>query len=320
MNERSSSGRLIADASLCTTQLATFAGDHNRKSGGDSESLAESVEEVVDERPWLQPLTRVGWLAKGGVYALMGAAAYSIGRSTYSDDEASPEGALAQVIAQPGGRLLLSALVVGLALYVLWRSITAVLVTGHGVKEWLDRIGYAFSASFYALLAFTAMRAVASGSEPESNSIERISAAMLRSGVGRAVLLVVGVVAVVVGAYFAVEKGLRRSFEHDLEFDGAPPIERRLVIASGVVGWIGRGFVTSAVGCYIVQAAWQRDQGDARGFDRALREVAASNGGVLVSVAGVALIVYGVYCAASLRHRELATSRAQQRSSGATSS
>lgn len=111
---------------------------------------------------------------------------------------------------------------------------------------------------------------------------------------------------IAVGGYFVVVKGIRRSFRDDLTFTGASAAERRAVVWAGTLGWVGRGLVTAAVGWFVVQAAWQVDGDDARGFDRALREVATTGpGGIVVSIAGLALIVYGVYCILSLRHREL---------------
>jgi succinate dehydrogenase hydrophobic anchor subunit len=269
--------------------------------------IPEAVETAVEQRPWVQSLTRVGWLAKGAVYILMGLTALTIGRQQPTADDASPEGALAQVIDKPAGRLLLGVLAVGLILYSSWRLLTAVLTRGNGVHEWLERIGYTFSAAFYALLAVTAVRAVLNGNQPgQSNTVEDLSRSMLQSSVGRWVLLLVGLIALGVGVYFFVEKGLQRSFLKDLTFDDGPAAERKAVTWSGTIGWMGRGFVTSAVGWFVLQAAWQVDQNDARGFDRALREVATHQlGTVLVSIAGVALVIYGVYCILSLRHRKL---------------
>lgn len=285
------------------TALAGTATSHAR-AGGD---VVDAVEHVVEDQPWVQSVTRIGWLAKGAVYSLMGLTAFTIGRGEPTPDDASPEGALAQVVSNPAGPLLLGVLVVGLVLYASWRLLTAALVRGRGVREWLDRIGYLFSASFYAVLAFVAVRALLNGDSPDdSNSVERLSSSMLQSSVGRWVLLLAGLVAIGVGVYFFVEKGLRRSFRRDLTFEGSSAIERRAVVWSGTLGWMGRGFVTSAVGWFVLQAAWQVDREDARGFDRALRELASTDAGrFLVSLAGLALIVYGIYCILSLRHREL---------------
>ena len=129
---------------------------------------------------------------------------------------------------------------------------------------------------------------------------------MLESSVGRWVLFLAGAVAFIVGLYFIVEKGFGKSFLEELNLARASTEERSAITASGVIGWVGRGFVTAAVGFFVSKAAWEVDRDDARGFDRALREVAAHDyGRYLVLVAGVALIAYGVFCIMSFRHQEL---------------
>ena len=269
--------------------------------------IADEVEKAVEDRPWITPLFRIGWLAKGAVYILMGLTTLTIGRQEPTADDASPEGVLAQIEGRPAGPVLLAVLGIGLVLYSVWRLISVVLVKGHDVRDWLDRIGFTASAAFYGVLAYTAIRSTIVRDQPEdSNTVEDLSKTMLESAAGRWVLLLAGAVAFTVGVYFVLEQGLRRSFLKDLHFEGASIVERRVVSWTGIVGWIGRGIVTSLVGFFVLRAAWQVDHDDARGFDRSLREVASTSlGMVVVFGVGVALIVYGMFCVASLRHRKL---------------
>src|SRR5262249_42860301 len=144
-----------------------------------TDEVAEHAEHVVRAQPWLEPIMRAGWLAKGVVYSLMGLTAYTIGRHHYTPDDASPEGAVAQVVDTPGGTALLTTLAVGLILYSAWRLLSVALIRGNGLHEWGDRLGYTFSAAFYTVLAVTAIGAVMNGQEPkDSNSVENISRSM----------------------------------------------------------------------------------------------------------------------------------------------
>jgi succinate dehydrogenase hydrophobic anchor subunit len=272
-----------------------------------TDSVAETVDDVVDDQPWVKTVARAGWVAKGAVYTLMGLTAFAIGRGKPSDDQASPEGAVAQVVSNPAGRFLLAVLSVGLILYSMWRLLSAALVRGNELKDWLNRVGYLFSAAFYAVLAFAAVRAVIRDAQPgDSNTIEDLSKTMLESPIGRWVLFLAGAVAFAVGLYFIVEKGFGKSFLDEMNLAKASKQERSAITAAGVIGWVGRGFVTAAVGFFVSKAAWEVDKEDARGFDRALREVATHEfGRYTVLAAGVALIAYGVFCIMSLRHQEL---------------
>ena len=206
-----------------------------------------------------------------------------------------------------GGSVLLGFLAAGLVLYALWRTLSAGLVRGGELKCWLNRVGYLFSAAFYAVLGVTAFMAIIHSDEPEDgNTVERLSRWLLDSGVGRWALFVAGAATVGIGLYFVVDKGLRRSFRKELDLSDAKPAERRAIMWAGATGWVSRGVVTAAVGWFVLRAAWRAHEAEARGFDRAFRELATSRPGSLaVAVAGVMLIVYGIFCALIVRHLEL---------------
>lgn len=277
--------------------------------GGVAESVADGVDQAVRERPAIETATQLGWIAKGLVYFLMGATAVSIARQQPTDDDASPKGALGQVLEQPGGRILLGVLAIGLVLYCAWRILSVAVIRGHELTDWLDRIGYSFSALFYAVLAFVAGRTALRGSDPgRDNTVERLSRSLMDAGWGRVLVGLAGVVVIAVGLFFIVRKGLMRSFTDDLRGvrdDGGDAIGTTLLV-SGVAGWIGRGVVTTLVGFFVLRAAIQFDPNDARGFDGALRSVATSStGSIFVWFCAVGLVLYGAFCLLSHRRRHL---------------
>ena len=279
-----------------------------------TDDVADEVDEVLEEHPWLASLARVGWAAKGVVYVLMGLTAFAIGRQRYTTDDASPEGALGQFMEHSGGRAILAVVGVGLLLYTCWRLLSVVTERKTDAKAWLTRAGYLFSALFYAVLGFSALRSAIRGVRVEdSNTIERLSKAMLDNGVLRWVLFAAGVVVIGLGIFFIVKQGLQRDFMKQLSFTEAHPEERSLMGPVGTIGWIGRGVATAAVGYFVARAAVVYDADDARGFDRALREVAHHRlGGWLVTLVGVALMLYGVFCVASVRYVRLDSERGRR--------
>jgi Domain of Unknown Function (DUF1206) len=272
-----------------------------------TDKVSDKTDETLDEHPWVERTARFGWIAKGVVYALMGLTAFAIGRRRPTADDASPEGAIGQLRSTSFGTALICALVVGLVLYVAWRLLSAGMIRGNKPKDWLERIGYLFSAIFYAMLAFTAISAVVQGKDAEDkNTVERLSAWTLAHPIGRWVLLVVGVVVIGIGVFFIIDKGIKKSFLKDVDLAGVPEAERKAISTAGTVGWISRGAATAAVGFFVAQAAWRYDANDARGFDNAFRELATHDvGSVAVLVTGLALVVYGVFCALIVRHLDL---------------
>ena len=281
------------------------------KSDQATDKVSEKTEQAVEEHPWVERAAKFGWLAKGAVYVLMGLTAFTIGRRRPTTDDASPEGAIAQLRSTQFGTALIWALVVGLVLYVAWRLLSAGMIRGNKPKDWLQRVGFLFSAAFYAVLAFTAVGAVMHGKETatnkgDKNTVERLSAWMLAQPVGRWLLMLAGVVVIGVGVFFIVDKGIKKSFLKELDLSGTPEAERKAIRTAGTVGWISRGVATAAVGFFVAQAAWRYDSQTARGFDNAFRELATHQvGAIAVLITGAALVVYGVFCALIVRHLDL---------------
>lgn len=277
--------------------------------GARGNRAADEVGDAIQDRPWLETLGQLGWIAKGAVYLLFGATATQIARQEPSDDEASPAGALNRVLEQPGGRILLSVMAVGLALYFLWRVLSVAVIRGGDISAWADRVGFSFSAAFYALLAVTAARAVMSGSESGGDStVEHVSRSLLDTASGRVLVTIGGVATIGVGLYFLVHRGVMRSFTDSLHGvdDSDDEALDRVIIAAGVAGWIGRGVVTILVGYFVARAAITFDPDDARGFDGALRAIATtSTGTLLVWVSAIGLMLYGAFCVLSHRYRRL---------------
>lgn len=277
----------------------------------DGNAVSESVDRAVDEHPWLERVTQWGWIAKGIVYTLMGITAIQIARQNPTSDDASPDGSIRALSDVPFSRTVLAVLTVGLLLYVIWRALSVAVISGNGAKEWADRIGYAFSGIFYLALAYTAGKAALTGLDPkESTTVEDASASVMEMTAGRTIVGIAGLATIGVGLFFAIHKGLQRSFVDDLdgvhESPGANAPKRRALLISGIAGWVGRGIVTILVGFFVLRAALRFDPDDARGFDKALRQVAGTTlGSILVFVCAVGLIAYGLFCFFSHRFRSL---------------
>lgn len=275
-------------------------------------SVADTVDDAVDENPWIEKVFQFGWIAKSLVYTLMGVAAIQIARlDSNADGEASPEGSIAAIADAPVGRALLAVLTTGLALYFIWRILSVAIIHGNGVREWADRVGYTFSGLFYLVLAYTAGKAAFTGIDPEkSNTVERLSKSVLEMTGGRMLLGAAGLITIGVGTYFIIHKGIQRSFADDLARVQPDPQDnepkRAALVIAGVIGWVGRGIVTVFVGFFVVRAAVRFDADDARGFDQSLRQVAGTGlGSAVVFACGIGLIAYGAFCFASYRFRTL---------------
>ena len=182
------------------------------------ESIGRTVGDVAHRHPAVVAMARLGWVAKGIVYGLVGVLAVPIAFEGLRADrvrdgvgEASPLGAVAAVAETSLGAIALWIVAVGLALYVVWRLLSIVLPAENTVATWFIRAGYAVSAGMYSFLAWSAMSfatGAASRAETEDAKVERLTRAV-DGHVGWAVARwSIGVCLLGVGVYFVV-KGVR---------------------------------------------------------------------------------------------------------------
>jgi Domain of Unknown Function (DUF1206) len=113
---------------------------------------------AISRAPWLIPIARIGYVARGAVYAIIGAfailAALGAGARTVGS-----KGALIAILSEPAGRLLLGLVAAGLACFGIWRGLQAFVDADHrgrGMKAGVQRAVYVGAALVNFGLAFWA--------------------------------------------------------------------------------------------------------------------------------------------------------------------
>ena len=281
------------------------------------ENISPSLEHLAHRHPAVIAVARLGWVAKGIVYGLVGVLAVPIAieglrtdRAQDGDEEASTLGAVAAIAQTSLGAIALWIVAVGLMLYVLWRLVSIVLPAENTVSAWLTRGGYAVSVAMYSFLAWSAMSFAtdergARGAETEDAKVERFTRELMDRSAGQWLVGAIGICVVGVGIYFMV-KGVRGTFHGDLEPRGVGPISLGAIVLFGRVGWVGRGVVMVLVGWFVTIAAVRFRPADAQGLDGSLREVTRlAVGPAIVGFTAVALVVYGVFCVISAPRQRL---------------
>jgi hypothetical protein len=282
-----------------------------------NETGSETIERYAREHPGIVSLARLGWVAKGAVYILLGVLAIPIARESHGQDDggtgdtqASQTGAVARIADSMFGELALWAVAIGLMLYVIWRLVSIVLPADNTAKAWITRVGYVVSAIVYTGVAWTAVsyaRAGASSAEggQEDSRIERLTAEWLQKTAGQWLIGIVGAIVIGIGLAF-IYRGISAEFRKELEPGGVGPISHESIVTLGRVGWIGRGVMMGIVGWFLVRAAIDYRPDEAHGIDGALREATSTGWGRgLVWVVAVGLAVYGIYCVISAPRERL---------------
>ena len=319
MTTHTPAGSTPTSAPSSNTSSNTSASSGSAADGDDGDVGSEAAERFVHEHPWVVDIGRVGWAAKGVVYLLIGVLAFTVAAGPFSDSgssggEADSKGAIVKIAEQPFGTTLLWLMAIGLLVYSTWRFVTVILPAGTGGHALLRRVGYAISGLTYVALAFTAISLArrsgsssggSSGGESQDSQVSGATADVLAWSGGRFLVGLAGLVVIGVGGYF-LSKGLRASFENDLQHRSVGPFSWKMIRAMGRAGWVGRATMMALIGVFVTRAAIQFDSNEARGLDASLREVASSSiGMVLVYVVAIGLMLYGAFCVISTPIRKL---------------
>jgi len=272
----------------------------------------QAAQDFARAHPGLVKLGRLGWVAKGVVYALTGFLALFIAFSPESTTapttdgtagkEASQSGAIAKLADTTGGTLLLYVVAVGLVLYSVWRIVSALLPASSAASSWVTRVGYLISAAAYLVLAWVAVSIVRNPGDPqksEDSKVESFTRDLLGQSYGRILVFLVGAALVGVAAVFLV-KAITANFTSELAHRGVGPVPFGTIVAMGRVGWVGRTAMMGLIGFFLCRSAVRFDANEAQGLDGSLRQAVTSDvGTVLAVVVAIGLLVYGLFCVLS---------------------
>jgi hypothetical protein len=258
-------------------------------------------------RPWVEPLARFGYAARGVVYAFIGvlavqAAFFGRGQTT------GPQGAIQSIAEQ--SRLLLVLIAIGLFGYALWRFVQGVFDPenkGRDAKGLVKRGAMVASGVAYAGLALLAFRLISQGSSAAAGSggNESTTAKLLDLPFGRALVILAGL-GVIISALYQLHEAYTKKFQRRMKTNEMSPEEQRLAIHTGQLGLAARGVAFVITGWFLIQAALRYDPGQARGLGGALETLAQQPAGPwLLGIVALGLVAYGAYSFLQARYRRI---------------
>jgi hypothetical protein len=263
---------------------------------------------------WFVRFAKVGLVAKGIVYCLVGLlafmAAFEIGDS--STQNPSRNGVFSLVLEQPFGQVLLALIAVGLACYTGWRLIEALNDTSHkgsDAKGLATRIGYLFSGLVYGGLAYSAGRLVlGSGSSGGGGDMRQTFAReMLQQPFGQWLVGAVALGTVGMGIY-QMYRGLSNKYKKKVRNAGLSGDAERTMVKAGKVGYVARGVVWMIIGYLLLQAALKANANEAGGSSRAFQWLEDSTyGSFLLGAVALGLICYGVFMFMRAKYQSIST-------------
>lgn len=260
--------------------------------------------------PWVTALARAGYAAKGVVYIIIGwlamQAAFGAGGKV-----TDTKGAILTIYDQPFGKVLLAIVVVGLFGFALWSFMQAWLDTedkGNKPSGIVARLGYVAVGVSYLVLSVTAFQLVlgaGNGGKSSDATAQGWTARLLTFPLGRALVVVIGVVFLGAACY-VFYKAYSARFRRRLKLTGLGEAARTAIVTFGRCGYAAIGVVLVIVGIFMVIAGLRHDPHAAKGLAGALRELAQQPYGPLaLGVVAVGLFIYGIYSLAEARYRRV---------------
>lgn len=164
----------------------------------------------------LEKLTRIGFIAKGVVYSLIGVLALRAAAGN-GGDTIDSRGAISRIATQPFGDVLVAVIGVGLLAYAAWRLVCAfdgTEETGSGASAIVKRAGYFFSGLFHASAGVFAFRLLTGNGSSGDNT--QSWTARLMNAPGGEVLLALAAIAVVGYGLYQVREGWKEGFRKHL--------------------------------------------------------------------------------------------------------
>jgi hypothetical protein len=257
-------------------------------------------------RSWLEWMARVGYAARGLVFAIVGifAGLAAIGVRSRAGDS---KDALHSLLSEPFGQVLLAMMAVGLACFATWRLAQAVLDADHqgtNSKALIKRAIYVGAAVFYLGFAWVAVTMVF-GWDRSGNSDQiarEWTAWVLAKPFGQWMIGAVGIVFVTTAIGVAIT-GFRADFKRRLEMKKE---DRKIVTALGSLGFFARAFVFATIGFFLLFAAIHSRSSEAKGFAGALRVIQQQPyGAALLGITAAGLLAFGLYGFAEAAFRRI---------------
>jgi len=255
-------------------------------------------------QPWVSRIVRLGYVAKGVIYTLIGALALRVAFRMRGGRLTDPSGVLLQIVRQPFGNLLLTiigAAIVGYAAYYLFEAVADLRGKGRGVRAWLARSLTMIKSLTYGIIGVQALRIVFVGDRPSSNPDRPVNAVM-HLPFGWILVTVIGAGIAFYGLT-QIDMAWKGRADEDIDI-GRVLREARWVLPLGRAGTAARGVILVMIGIAMALAGFHGRPSDANGYRDVLRGLASTDPWLLAAM-GAGLLCFGVYQLCHARYARL---------------
>lgn len=260
---------------------------------------------IMAGSPWLVRLGRLGYVAKGTVYIVIGflATKAAIGAGGRTTDA---QGAIQAIGDAPFGKVALWVILIGLFGYAAWRLTSAVTDAerrGDEPSSIVLRLGDALRGLAYGSLGYSTLRYVTSDHTGSGDQARSLTNQVLELPAGQLLVVAAGL-GVIVYAGYQLYRAASRKFLKRFDLSTAGSGTRTWVTRAGQFGIAARGIVFGMIGLFLARAGWAYDPSRVGGIRQSLDAIAAQPAGRFIFAAvAVGLIAFGLFELATARYR-----------------
>jgi hypothetical protein len=246
----------------------------------------------------IERLARLGYIAKGVVYVVIGLLALSARTADKGD-------AIELINSKPFGKLALLIIVLGLLGYALWRVLSGIQDAEHHGRDLEGiavRAGSVARGLFYAWFGFEIVCLLLhhGGSKGSDQTSRHWTARAMDHPFGRWAVAAAGLAILGYGGYQIYRAASAKVRDH---LDRKTP---DILVAVSRFGIAARAVIFGVIGVSLIRAAILYNPNAARGTSGAMQQIAARPfGGWLLVVIAIGLIAYGVYAFINARYRRI---------------
>lgn len=260
---------------------------------------------------WREPMARVGLVAKGVLYFILGLLAIQFAMGKASADDVSQTGAFERVAQEPWGKFLLVALVLGLVCLTVWHLIEA--FTGDPIEgsETSDKLKYAAKAVMYGAISFIAIKVTVDAwngggttdQTSDNQQSQEATKTLFDLPGGTALVVLLGLVFIGLAIYQFIHYVMNTEQMQRIEAGQASGALRTI----GRIGYAARAVVLAIIGVFFLVAAAQHDPSESKGMSGAVQSLADESWGrILLWLIAIGFVLFGVFCLAEAKLRRAA--------------
>lgn len=269
-------------------------------------TLIAGAPTTTEIRPWVVRFVRIGYVAKGVIYLLIGTLALRLalgdgGRLTDSS------GVLKTIVQQPFGIALLAIIAVGILAYAGWEITQAIVDTkrkGSNAHGLMDRGLSVIKGVVYGTIGVEALRLVI-GARGVSRNADDYARTAMQFPLGGIVLALVGAGIAIYGLK-QLSMAWKSEFDDDLDQRQLRSEGGAWVLNIGRWGIGARGVILVLVGVALARAGFVERPAEAAGMTDAMWTLFAQPFGQwLLAIVAAGLICFGVFQLLHARYARL---------------